>query len=55
MPHPVDNHRVADGRPLRQDVETLSTEEVGITDQQNSTRWDISIIDGDAYVNQEDI
>ncbi len=26
MPHPVDNHRVADGRPLRQDVETLSTE-----------------------------
>ncbi len=25
MPHPVDNHRVADGRPLRQDVETLST------------------------------
>jgi len=28
MPHPVDNHRVADGRPLRQDVETLSTDEV---------------------------
>ncbi len=28
MPHPVDNHRVADGRPLRQDVETLCTESI---------------------------
>jgi len=34
MPHPVDNHRVADGRPLRQDVETLSTGQAVINSRQ---------------------
>ncbi len=45
MPHPVDNHRVADGRPLRQDVETLSTEEIS-NDQQYTEGVDSATVDG---------